>query len=318
MKRRKTALGLIAVILVVGAGAALSAPAVVSSTGFVAMTGLIKAFSWAVSEWDVRAETGIAYGPLPRQQLDIYRPRDSDDGPIAIFVYGGSWTAGERGMYGFVGAALASRGITTVVPDYRLAPEVLFPTFVEDTALAVWWTAQNMRRPDGSQRDIVLIGHSAGAHIAALIAYDPSYLAALAPDMTRPIGFIGLSGPYAFDPTTWPTTKDIFVGLSSPDVARPVVFAGRALGPPAFLFHGKDDTIVEPKASVAMQAALRNAGTPVQLEIPEGFGHVGTVQAIARPFRWRAPVLETMLEFIMKLPHKPAGRSQGTSPAARG
>ncbi len=83
---------------------------------------------------------GAAYGPLPRQRLDIHVPRApaSVGGyPMVVFFYGGSWNRGERADYRFVGEALAARGILTLIPDYRLYPEIRYPIFLKDSALAL-------------------------------------------------------------------------------------------------------------------------------------------------------------------------------------
>ncbi|MDE2608299.1 MAG: alpha/beta hydrolase, partial [Burkholderiales bacterium] len=84
---------------------------------------------------------GIAYGPLARQKLDIYAPLGATrPTPVVVFFYGGNWDSGARGEYRFVGEALAARGITAVIADYRLYPQVVYPAFVEDSARAVAWT----------------------------------------------------------------------------------------------------------------------------------------------------------------------------------
>ena len=143
MRTRRTlllcALALVAAGGAFAAGTAQAHPAVQSL------------YSRIVADRGVSVETGAAYGPLARQVLDIYRPANGkgdgdDDGPIAVFIYGGGWRSGERGTYGFVGAALAARGITTVIPDYRLYPDVMFPAFIEDAARAYAWTTANLAR----------------------------------------------------------------------------------------------------------------------------------------------------------------------------
>jgi acetyl esterase/lipase len=142
------------------------------------------------------------------------------------------------------------------------------------------------------------MGHSAGAYIAALLALDRSYLSRYGMDAPPPAALIGLAGPYSFDPTTWPTTKKIFTrAAGSPDAARPVAFA-RAGAPPALLLHGLDDETVELYNTRDLAAALKKAGNEAQtIEYP-GIGHVGLVLAISTPFRWRAPALDNMVDFI--------------------
>ncbi len=87
-----------------------------------------------------RRTPNLPYGPDPRHKLDVYQPKTAVAGaPLVVFFYGGSWSSGERGDYRFVGEALASRGIVTVIADYRLSPEHRYPAFVQDSAKAVAW-----------------------------------------------------------------------------------------------------------------------------------------------------------------------------------
>ena len=74
---------------------------------------------------------GAAYGPLPRNKLDVWVPANAPAGPlpVIVFFYGGGWVSGDRGDYGFAGRAFAAQGFVTIVADYRLVPEVRFPAF---------------------------------------------------------------------------------------------------------------------------------------------------------------------------------------------
>ena len=251
-----------------------------------------------ISDSGATAERGIAYGSHERQQLDVYRPESGDEsGPIAFFLYGGGWRGGDRATYGFIGSALAAKGITTVIPDYRLYPEVGFPDFVEDAARAYAWTSENLAGDGDKRRPIVVIGHSAGAHIGALLVLDRSYLNGQETAITEPAGFVGLAGPYAFDPTTWHSTQEIFAGAKDSDQARPVAFA-RPDAPPALIMHGLDDNVVRLWNMQTLTKELEGAGAKVrQIELPD-IGHVGVLLAMSRPFRWRAPVLSETIEFI--------------------
>jgi acetyl esterase/lipase len=260
-------------------------------------------YSALTSEYGIDTETDIAYGSHPRQKLDIYRADpDTEKAPIAVFYYGGGWTDGDRATYKFVGTALAKRGITTVVPDYRLFPEVKFPTFVDDAAKAYGWVATNssrLGRHCGSSRPIVVIGHSAGAHTAALLSLDTSYLERHAPGARRPRAMIGLAGPYAFDPTTWPSTKDIFSSArGNPERSRPVTFAAQGSAPPTLLLHGRDDETVKLFNTRDLGAAIQATGQKAQIREYPGIGHVGLILTVSTPLRWRAPTLDDMVAFI--------------------
>jgi acetyl esterase/lipase len=252
-----------------------------------------------LSERGARIERGIAYGPEPRHRLDVYRPGNGTPpkGPVVLFLYGGGWRQGDRAMYRFIGAGLASRGFTTVVPDYRLFPDVQFPAFVEDAARAYGWVADHLKSANGRPRDIIVMGHSAGAHIGALMTLDKRYLAAIDSSLRQPAGFIGISGPYAFDPTTWHTTKNIFAEAPSADDARPAAFA-RADAPPMLVMHGLDDTVVKLWNMQTLTKELRAKGariTPIELA---DIGHIEPILTMAWPLRWRAPVFDETLSFV--------------------
>jgi acetyl esterase/lipase len=129
---------------------------------------------------------------------------------VAVFFYGGSWDSGRRQDYAWVGRALAAQGFLTIVPDYRLYPAVRYPGFVEDGALAVRWAADHARALGGDPGRIVLIGHSAGAYIAAMLALDDRWLEAAGVDPKAVRAFAGLSGPYDFLPLDGPVTQRTF------------------------------------------------------------------------------------------------------------
>lgn len=273
----------------------------------VASTSGRSTLDFLIREDGVGFEGAIAYGPLSRHRLDVFTPLARADGPIVLFLYGGAWTSGARETYEFVGTALASRGITTVIADYRLHPEVLYPAFVEDAALAYGWVDRHLARGDAARRPVFLMGHSAGAHIAALLAVDDRRLAAGAPDAARPAGLIGLAGPYAFDPTTWKTTAAIFApAAEAPDRARPIAFVGGRRPTPALLLHGRLDRTVMLQNTRDFAAALTAAGGEARAIEYAGIGHVGLVSALARPLRWRADVLDDVDAFIEQ-----AARSTG-------
>ena len=247
-----------------------------------------------VADRNVAVERNISFGTHPRHKLDIYRPRSGKGSAVILFLYGGGWHSGERSTYGFAGAALASRGFTVVVSDYRLYPEVDFPSFVDDAAKAYAYTARNV----SSGRPVFVMGHSAGAHMAAMISLDEKYLKAEGKNLPKPAGLIGLAGPYSFDPTTWPTTKHMFTKVkTNADVARPVTFVSKN-APPALLMHGLDDTVVKLWNLDAMSEAYKKAGVPVRQKRLKGFGHVGIVLAMARPFRWRYSIVDEVVDFI--------------------
>lgn len=253
-------------------------------------------------------EPDRAYGVLPRQQLDVYRPAQAaPDAPLAVFFYGGSWSSGDRGDYRFVGEALASRGIVTVVADYRLSPEVSYPAFLEDCALAVKWAHDNAARLGASRQRLYTVGHSAGAYNAAMMALDPRWLSGVGLQPQALAGWAGLAGPYDFLPIGLSDVKKAFNWPDTPPDTQPL-FHVKA-GPPVpqqrvLLLAARSDILVNPERNtVAMAQALQARGAPVEVELFDRVSHTTLIGAMARPLRGLAPVLDRLSGFLQS----PAG-----------
>jgi acetyl esterase/lipase len=245
-----------------------------------------------------RLAEGLAYGPRPGHKLDVYTPRGAaGPRPVVVFFYGGSWQRGWRADYRFVAEAITSRGFVAVLPDYRKYPEVTFPGFIEDAAAAVGWTRANIARHGGDPGGMTLMGHSAGAHIAAMVALDGRYLAQAGTERAAVRGLIGLAGPYDFLPIRSVTLQRIFGGADGIPQTQPITFA-TAGAPPTLLLHGTDDITVLPRNSERLSARLLEAGAPARLKLYPGMGHVGIVTALARPLRGIAPVLDDVAAFV--------------------
>jgi acetyl esterase/lipase len=240
----------------------------------------------------------IAYGKLPRQTLDIYRPVHTNAATkLVVFLYGGAWNSGSKAMYPFVAATLARAGIAVVVPDYRLYPAVKYPDFLRDCAQAVAWTQAHPAQTATGR--LFLAGHSAGAYNAAMLALDPTWLRAAGADPGAIAGLIGLAGPYDFLPITDEAVKPIFPH-AGPDT-QPITYASRA-APPTLLLAGTDDRQVRPRNSIALAHRLTAAGASATLILYPGIGHIGLITAMAPAFQWRAPVFADVVRFIRDTP----------------
>jgi acetyl esterase/lipase len=249
-------------------------------------------------EDSVRRDTDVAYGPDPRQRLDVYAPSPGvTDAPVVVFFYGGSWTSGARGDYRFVGAALAARGMVTVIPDYRLYPSVRFPLFLDDCAASVRWCADHAARFGASSQRLFLAGHSAGAYNAAMLALDGSYLRSAGVDARSLRGFVGLAGPYDFLPFTSRVTRNVFGAYATPVATQPIHFVNPG-APSALLITGAADTVVDPGNSARLAVALRRQGATVREIRYPGVGHRMLVGSLAPPLRGVSPALEDVTGFV--------------------
>lgn len=112
-----------------------------------------------------------------KHQLDLYLPEGAKEYPVLFFIHGGGWTQGSRKKFENLGKFFAGQGIAVVAPSYRLSPKVQHPAHVEDVAQAFAWTVENIDKYGGRKDRIFVSGHSAGGHLAALIATNNVYLA---------------------------------------------------------------------------------------------------------------------------------------------
>ena len=259
-------------------------------------------------------EGGVAYGPAPRQQLDVYRPLASTlpaEGkrPLVVFFYGGTWTTGERASFRFVGEALAARGAVVVLPDYGRSPVFKYPVFVQDSALAVKWALDNAARLGADPKEVYVMGHSSGGYNTAMVALDARWLGAVGASPKQLAGWIGLAGPYDFLPIVNPDAQVAFDWPGTPPDSQPLAHASAA-SPRALLLVARNDEVVNPVRNTGQMAAkLQAAGVPVQTRAFDDLGHITLIVAVAKPLRWLGgPVLPPVLAFLGLPPDLPAGK----------
>ncbi|HTZ03995.1 MAG TPA: alpha/beta hydrolase [Xanthobacteraceae bacterium] len=245
----------------------------------------------------IKLSHSIAYAAHSRHRLDICRPAGAAAAPVVVFFYGGAWRSGNKKLYRYVAKALARRGYVAVVPDYRIYPEVRYPEFLDDGAQVVRWVKDNIAGFGGDPDKIFLKGHSAGAHIAAMLSLDARWLRKVGLEPGRAIaGLIGLAGPYDYMPLRDETLKIIFGGADRPDT-QPIFHVAPG-APPALLITGGRDRLVEPGNSVRLAARLVAAGNAATVKTYRRVGHYIIVAAIAPVLREFVPVLRDVDAFI--------------------
>jgi acetyl esterase/lipase len=245
----------------------------------------------------IKLTRSIAYAERSRHRLDVCGPTDAVAAPVVVFFYGGAWRSGNKRLYRYVAKALARRGYVAVVPDYRIYPEVRFPEFLEDGAQVVRWVKDNVGGFGGDPKKIFLKGHSAGAHIAAMLSIDARWLAHVGLDPGRDIaGLIGLAGPYDCLPLRDETLKVIFGGADRPET-QPIFHVAPG-APPALLMTGSRDRLVEPGNSARLAARLVAAGNVATVKIYRRVGHYVIIAAVAPLLRLFVPVLRDVDAFI--------------------
>ena len=242
--------------------------------------------------------TSVVFDAAHGLSLDVYRPAGPSaaaGAPVVVFFYGGSWTSGKREYYRFVGQALAQRGVLVLIPDYRKAPAHPFPAFMADGAAAVAWARANAARHGGDAGRVFLMGHSAGAQIAALLATDARHLAVHGMRPSELAGVIGLAGPYDFLPLTDPKVKQALGPSEGWPSTQPINFVDGD-EPPFLLIQGDADKRVDPGNATRLAARLRAHAGAVTVKVVPDVGHVGLLNGFysAR----LSPVLEESVAWI--------------------
>ncbi|KPX43742.1 Esterase/lipase/thioesterase protein [Pseudomonas savastanoi pv. glycinea] len=254
---------------------------------------------------------GVAYGQDPRNTLDVYTPQTKPaNAPVVVFFYGGSWNTGSKANYAFVGEALAARGMVVVIADYRLYPQVRYPSFLEDSAKALAWAHKHAKTYGGDPDRLYVMGHSAGAYNAAMLALDPRWLTreGLSPSILS--GWIGLAGPYDFLPIENADVKPVFFFPDSPPDSQPINHVSSS-APPALLMASNTDSLVNPKRNTGgLARALREAGVPVRDLYFSRTNHGTLVGAFAKLLSGLAPVVDEVDMFVNHTPPRLAEKNR--------
>ena len=240
----------------------------------------------------------LSYGNGPSKTLDLYIPKrvTQDPLPVIIFLYGGRWTDGKKRQYAFAANTLAQEGFFVAVPDYRKYPDVKFPVFAQDGAEAVAWVHDHIGSYGGDRGQIFLSGHSAGAHIGALIAADPKYLGAHHKSRSVITAFAGLAGPYDFVPEA-EDLKDMFGPPERyGEMQVPTFIDGGQ--PPMLLLHGRKDDTVRLYNLERLAGAINAKGGYVETRIYPKVDHIQIVGALTVFWRYKAPVKDDLVGFF--------------------
>lgn len=239
------------------------------------------------------------YGPLSAQKVEVVVPpgRPQRPLPVVVFIHGGGWHSGTPGDYRFVGRTLAREGYAVVLVGYRLGAEGRYPAMLEDSALALAWVKANVARFGGDPDRVVVMGHSAGAYNAVMLALERQWLGRAGVEDGFIKGVIGLSGPYDFHPFTSDSARNAFGHVADPATTQPIHFV-RGDAPHMLLLTGDADTTVKPRNSEALARALTAAGAPTRPVVLAGVDHSGTIMKLAAPFSRDRRVLDPVLAFL--------------------
>jgi acetyl esterase/lipase len=205
---------------------------------------------------------------LPEKQLNVFSPKKKGSYPVLLFVHGGSWNSGNKEIYDFFGSRMARRKAVTVVIDYPLAPEFKVNAMEKAVVQAVNWIAENIEEYGGDSEQIYISGHSAGAHLAGLVAMKAS----LFPEGTPLKGAI-LNDPggldmdrYLADSGQTTGKKHLISFTEDPEVWKahsPINFLGQTDVPLIIMEGGKTYPSITQTVGIFRKAAEKK-GVPLE------------------------------------------------------
>lgn len=254
-----------------------------------------------------------------KHRLDVYKPKGEGPFPVLVFVHGGGWFFGDRQQffepYEKLGRRLAAAGVIAVVVSYRLAPEHKHPKAVEDVAAAFAHVFERAAQWGGDPERIFGMGHSAGAHLLALAASDPSYLLARGHRPSEFRGVVPISGPYDVSHlgrsvvTAFPMVRPAFGDDAAKwELACPAHYVKKFAPPPMLLAYADGDPDLLRKDAHRFYEQLLSAGREVVLFEAPFDDHFSEITDFGLTDN---KLTQTVLQFIRegqlpKLPRPPA------------
>jgi arylformamidase len=242
------------------------------------------------TSWSAQARAALpgrldlAYGPQPLQKIDIF-PADpgSSLSPICVFIHGGYWYSLDKSHYSYVAQGLKPHGVTTIVNNFRMAPDHDMDKIVDDNRRALAWIWSQAAAFGADRERIYVAGHSAGGHLAAmLLATDwPAYGPGLPPNLVK--GACAIGGIFDLEPIRLSFLNEK-LQLTPEQVQRnsPLQQPYREAAPLS-LVVAVDESAEFHRQSQAMQELWRGLGYPVELLVPPGLDHFNVVNDLAQP-----------------------------------
>jgi arylformamidase len=229
----------------------------------------------------LRCVPNVPYGPTLAETLDIF-PADQPDAPVFVFIHGGYWRALAARDFSGVSLGLQARGITTVVIDYALCPQVSLDEITRQARAAVAWVLRNIALHGGDPSRLAVGGHSAGGQLAAMcLQTEWARDYGLAPNPLK--AAVLVSGLYDLEPLRWSylqPTLQLDEGLVQRN--SPLLHV-RPCATPAWITWGSDETAEFPRQAHAYADAWRAAGNTAELSPQPGAHHFSAIHGFEDP-----------------------------------
>jgi acetyl esterase/lipase len=260
--------------------------------------------------YNIEIKENLSFGENPKLKYDLYLPNQSKENlditPVIVFFFGGSWNRGDKSEYEFVGRRLANMGYITAIPNYRVYPEVKYPDFLNDSSKSIAHLKKELEKkeylkykPSGQY---IIMGHSAGAYNAAMLAFDDRWLKNNGLEIKNTIkGFIGLAGAYNIYPINDQEVRPVFSHPNYPPQSQPIDFT-KQWNPPSLILTPETDTLVNiERNSEALHNALLLAGNYSSRHVIRGTDHITIVGTLSPVLFFKGSTIKPISEFVQKI-----------------
>ncbi len=231
-----------------------------------------------------------------RHKLDLYLPKGKQGFPVVLFVHGGSWKSGSKEEYPRLGELFARLGLGCVIPNYRLTPQVQHPEHIRDVAAAFAWVVENVGEYGGRRDRVFVLGHSAGGHLAALLATDETYLKKEKRTISDIRGVIAISGVHQIYPALPMFRKTFGPGRDEGKNASPINHVRRGC-PPFLLVYADNDLPLLGRMAEEMNEVLKKHGCESEcVKVP----HRNHISILVKLSEENDPTRQRILEFVAR------------------
>lgn len=272
--------------------------------------------------YTAEVKENIEFGTHPKLKYDLYLPdsanQEFDTTPVIVFFYGGSWNRGDKSEYEFVGRRLASMGYITAVPNYRLYPEVKYPDFLEDGAQSIANLRTELAKAEYQQykpaSQYILMGHSAGAYNAAMLALDPQWLTAVGVNHQNTVkGLIGLAGAYNIYPIKDTDVQPVFNHPNYPPQSQPIDYTKRSNAPTLLLAPETDTLVSIERNTLTLHKALEAAGNKSTVHTIDGTDHITLIGTLSPLLFFKGSSAKPIETFIRSLHQSTSSQTAQTN-----
>jgi arylformamidase len=242
--------------------------------------------------FDGHCRLDASYGPLPAQKLDIFMPSSQGNAPILVFFHGGAWKGSNKECRAFPALTVCPRGAVWISVEYPLAPDSSLETQTESAQRAIAWIVDNASSFGGDARRVLVMGHSAGGHLATMGLFRMLHAQ---PDLAKNFELLTISAVFDLEPMMFTKVND-WLKLDPPRVLQHSPISQIPPQSPALhALAGGSEPGVFIRQSLDMVGAYASRGFPSRFSALPHRNHFSVLEEFSRQ---DSPLHQALMAFI--------------------